>query len=77
VTEDDRSAEPLPDLDELALLVEALVGRGECPPEEIAPADEQNEGEDDDRAERTQVLAASAVRVVATCYGVLRFRASR
>jgi hypothetical protein len=46
-------------------LVESFVGRGEGAEEEPAAGDQEEDGEDEDRSERLQDLAASASRAAA------------
>jgi len=46
-------------------LAEAFVGRGQRAEEEPAAGDQQEDGEDEDRSERLQDLAASPSRTAA------------
>jgi hypothetical protein len=65
------------DLDGLRGLGEAFVRRGDGAPEEVAAGDEQEDREDQDRAERLQVLAAAAAVSGSRGYGILLARSSR
>jgi hypothetical protein len=65
------------DLDELRLLREALERRSERAPEEVRPRDQEQDGEEENRADRLEVLRATAARLAACGYDVLRASASR
>jgi hypothetical protein len=76
VAKDRRRALSVSDFDELRLLAESFVGRGEGAEDERRAAGEKDDGEDGDRAEGGEVLAATAA-VASAGYDALRFCASR